>query len=1022
MDLESGQIEFRHCSFHEMEARLKEKVHFGLMAPDLNSVGKKSMEWDPNEWRWDGDLFTASPLNPMESECRSRQLFPVRPDNLATADFNMCSSSVLEDVQNEMGKREAEKRRRVVVVEDEELDDEAEGLNLNIGGQGYPIIDSSIKGGKKIKSVGPVPNGPACQVVGCRVDLRSAKDYHRRHKVCEMHSKASEALVGNVMQRFCQQCSRFHVLQEFDEGKRSCRRRLAGHNRRRRKTHPETVASGGSLGDERGSHYLLVSLLRILSNMHSSSLDPTKDQDLLSHLLRNLASTIDGQRLSNLLQESKGASASSPDKVPDVIRDDPENAKASVMHTQTNFQDPVRSVGHQVLQSAPDLMPQGTGTDSTGDGSQQPPTVFKSTGQCLARDDCVASVNESNDTSQRIRMRNIDLNSSYEDTQGFPVNAQTCNASEHSRQGANKSTPPHTSSTSNSTSTDSPSSSSGEAQCRTDRIVFKLFGKDPNDFPLAMRTQILNWLSHSPTDMESYIRPGCIILTIYLCLEKTMWRELHSNLGSTLRKLLDVSNDSFWRTGWIYTRVQDSVSFVYNGEIVLGTPLPLGHNSGKILSIKPIAVSVMQSAEFVVKGFNLFKPTSKLFCALEGKYLAQKSFCGLTEEAEMINEDEDDEIQFLSFRCSVPKTCGRGFIEVEDHGLSCSFFPFIVAEEEVCSEIRMLESEIEALETPLDIKQESEMAEARSKALDFINEIGWLLHRSHAKHRLGDLNHTLGLFPFRRFKWLMEFAMEHDWCAVVKKLLGICFNGVVDAGEPPSIDLAMLDMNLLHRAVRRNSRTMVEFLLRYIPHEDSDKAGLEQVQQIPENRRNFLFKANAVGPAGLTPLHIAASSKGFELVLDALTNDPLLVGIEAWKNARDDSGFTPNDYACLQGHYSYIHLVQRKSAGKSERAHVILDVPTNPKLKPLEGPRSAKSFSMESNKTEHGLLRVHCKLCEQKVPCRPTRTSLVARPAMVSLVAIAAVCVCAALLFKSLPEVHGCLSPFRWEELKYGWS
>jgi len=33
---------------------------------------------------------------------------------------------------------------------------------------------------------------------------------------------------------------RFHVLTEFDGGKRSCRRRLAGHNRRRRKAHPET--------------------------------------------------------------------------------------------------------------------------------------------------------------------------------------------------------------------------------------------------------------------------------------------------------------------------------------------------------------------------------------------------------------------------------------------------------------------------------------------------------------------------------------------------------------------------------------------------------------------------------------------------------------------------------------------------------------------------------------------------------------------------------------------------------------
>lgn len=1013
-----------------MEARLKEKGYFGLMASDLNSVGKKSLEWDLNEWRWDGDLFTASPLNPVESECRSRQFFPVRSDNLATDDFNKCSSSVLEDVQNESGKREAEKRRRVVVVEDEELDDEAGGLNLNIGVQGYPITDSSIKGGKKIKSVGPVPNGPMCRVEGCRVDLSSAKDYHRRHKVCEMHSKASEALVGNVMQRFCQQCSRFHNLQEFDEGKRSCRRRLAGHNRRRRKTHPESVASGGSLGDERGSHYLLVNLLRILSNMHSSNLDPTKDQDLLSHLLRNLASTIDGQRLSDLLQESKGALVSSPDNVPDVTQDDPESAKASMMFPETNFHDPVRPIGHQVLRSVPDLIQQGMGTDSTGDGNQQPPTVFKSTGQCLARDDRFARVNESNDTSQRIRMKNIDLNSSYEDTQGFLVNTQTCNGPEHSGtgyfgslmkacEGANKSSPPHTSSMSNPTSTESPSSSSREAQCQTGRIVFKLFGKDPNDLPLALRTQILHWLSHSPTDMESYIRPGCIILSIYLCLEKTVWRELHQNLGSALRKLLDVSNDSFWHTGWIYVRVQDFVSFVYDGEIILETPLPLGHNSGKILSIKPIAVSVMQSAEFVVKGFNLFKTTSKLFCALEGKFLAQKSFCGLTEEAEMINEDEDDEIQFLSFCCSVPETCGRGFIEVEDRDLGCSFFPFIVAEEEVCSEIRMLESEIEALETPLDIKQEPEMSEARSKALDFVNEIGWLLHRSQAKHKLGDLDHNVGLFPFRRFKWLMEFAMEHDWCAVVKKLLGICFNGVVDAGEHHSIDLAMLDMNLLHRAVRRNCRAMVEFLLRYIPCEGSDKAGLEQVQQIPENRRNFLFKANAVGPAGLTPLHIAASSKGFELVLDALTNDPLLVGIEAWKSARDDSGLTPNDYACLRGHHSYIHLVQRKSIGKSGRGHVILDFPTK---RPLEEPRSAKPFSLENSKTEHGLLRLHCKLCEQKIPCRPMRTSLVARPAMVSLVAIATVCVCAALLFKSLPQVQCIFRPFRWEELKYGWS
>ncbi|EYU31933.1 hypothetical protein ABFS82_02G145000 [Erythranthe guttata] len=77
---------------------------------------------------------------------------------------------------------------------------------------------------------------PRCQVEGCGVVLVDAKEYHRRHKVCEMHAKAPVVVVLGIQQRFCQQCSRFHRVAEFDETKRSCRRRLAGHNERRRKT------------------------------------------------------------------------------------------------------------------------------------------------------------------------------------------------------------------------------------------------------------------------------------------------------------------------------------------------------------------------------------------------------------------------------------------------------------------------------------------------------------------------------------------------------------------------------------------------------------------------------------------------------------------------------------------------------------------------------------------------------------------------------------------------------------------
>jgi hypothetical protein len=46
--------------------------------------------------------------------------------------------------------------------------------------------------------------------------------------------------------------SRFHLLLEFDEAKRSCRKRLDGHNRRRRKPQPDTMSSGSFMTSQQG--------------------------------------------------------------------------------------------------------------------------------------------------------------------------------------------------------------------------------------------------------------------------------------------------------------------------------------------------------------------------------------------------------------------------------------------------------------------------------------------------------------------------------------------------------------------------------------------------------------------------------------------------------------------------------------------------------------------------------------------------------------------------------------------------
>lgn len=50
---------------------------------------------------------------------------------------------------------------------------------------------------------------------------------------------------------------RFHELSHFDDTKRSCRLRLAGHNERRRRNPAEAQDQHGGRGDP-GSHHLQI--------------------------------------------------------------------------------------------------------------------------------------------------------------------------------------------------------------------------------------------------------------------------------------------------------------------------------------------------------------------------------------------------------------------------------------------------------------------------------------------------------------------------------------------------------------------------------------------------------------------------------------------------------------------------------------------------------------------------------------------------------------------------------------------
>lgn len=108
-----------------------------------------------------------------------------------------------------------EKANRDVVVDEFEDDSEEEdqygGSGSGGGGESSFAVNDKKKKATSLparKGGGGAVSPPLCQAERCGADLTEAKRYHRRHKVCEFHSKALAAIVTGLPQRFCQQCSR----------------------------------------------------------------------------------------------------------------------------------------------------------------------------------------------------------------------------------------------------------------------------------------------------------------------------------------------------------------------------------------------------------------------------------------------------------------------------------------------------------------------------------------------------------------------------------------------------------------------------------------------------------------------------------------------------------------------------------------------------------------------------------------------------------------------------------------------
>ncbi|OVA00712.1 Transcription factor [Macleaya cordata] len=1036
--------------------------------------------WNPNVWNWDSVKFVAKPSSQAEVL------------HLGTAETH----------QRNKGE---DNLKPMVAKKKGYVDEDGENLTLKLGGSLYSVDEPVARPNKRVRSGSPGGGSgsggsyPMCQVDDCRGDLSNAKDYHRRHKVCELHSKTTKALVGKQMQRFCQQCSRFHPLSEFDEGKRSCRRRLAGHNRRRRKTQPEDVSSrmllSGNQENSDSGNLDIGNLFKVLARLQGSNPDKNTnaasipDRDRLIQIFSKInalpVAANDATRLPlpggfdlNVSQEvslehsnkvngnifapsttdllaifSAALKASSPDALAILSQrsshSDDDKPKLNCFdqvagfHIQKNsvpgfpsvggerststFQSTVEVSSCQVQESRPSLPFQLFGSSTEGDSPPKLGSAWKYFSSDSSSPLEERSPSSSSPVVQKLFplrtaseiMKHESMSISGEDNGMAEVsttrggwnpplelfkrpNERVSNSSIQNR----ASQPGYTSS---SGSDHSPSTSNSDFQDRTGRIIFKLFDKDPGSLPRTLRTEILNWLSHSPSEIESYIRPGCVVLSIYIAMPYTSWEQLQEDLLQRVKLLVRDSNSDFWRNGRFCIHTDRRLASHKDGKIRLCKSWRT-RSAPELTSVSPLAVVGGKQTSLVLRGRNLTVPGTKIHCAYMGGYMSKE----VTGSSVTLYDDTSAES--FTFPSGIPNILGRCFIEVVENGFKGNSFPLIIADSTVCRELRLLEPELEVDARTGNVivedqNQDFERTRSREDILHFLNELGWLFQRKSTSSRPDGPD-----FSLNRFKFLFTFSVERDWCALVKTLLDILAERNLEAGALSRESLETLaEIHLLNKAVKRKCRNMVKLLIRFSLTCTTDAS------------KKYLFFPSQMGPGGVTPLHLAASMHDSEDIVDALTDDPQQIGLSCWNSLSDANGQSPYAYASMRNNHNYNRLVARKIA---EWKHGQVSIPIGDEISSLQQQKQQEPWmgGEEAERPNPKQLQLQsrgpCSRCAVVVTRHymiPGTHGLLHRPYVHSMLAIAAVCVCVCLFLRGSPDI-GAVAPFKWENLGSGIS
>eukprot|EP00850_Spirogloea_muscicola_P000302 SM000001S04704 [mRNA] locus=s1:1812550:1817910:+ [translate_table: standard] len=458
-------------------------------------------------------------------------------------------------------------------------------------------------------------------------------------------------------------------------------------------------------------------------------------------------------------------------------------------------------------------------------------------------------------------------------------------------------------------------------QC-SGRISFKLFDWNPADFPRHLRNQVMDWLSSMPSDLEGFISPGCTLLTLFAAMPSTKWAELESNLERSFQVLMAGEGGEFWAKGRMLVQCSNLVTYIKNGAVLCRATQLRPKDGPRLLSVRPMCVVAGEPAEVTITGHDLSLPGTRVLCSSRGRYIDSQilkevdiglSCSGRSEIEHPLGSLLEKQMLHL------PATYCKGFghiifIEVE-HGVGTSFVPLLAIHCKLaCAEIQSLQA--------CGGERTSE-----TTCHQLLLELGWTLRKAE-KLRHGETT-TSGRelqeqiqVHVRRLQHLLDFAVGRCWPAVTRLLLEAALAtqaykskqmssipATQAEGQPSEDDVLgfvgidQRGFSLLHGAVAGKHLPLVRVLEEYRRR----LAAQASASSCQENWWHLGYQ----GPGKVSPLHLAALVDDGGRVLAALAGDEIEVARALWKTCRDAAGKTPQEYAVDAGHSAYGDILVR---------------------------------------------------------------------------------------------------------------